>query len=58
MPMWVEDENVAYARLEVSIAEQANQHAHAEVAHKDLEDPEDDDEDPVLPECDGLSPRK
>ena len=45
MPIWVEDENVGYARQEESIAEQANQHAHAEVAHKDLEDREDHDKD-------------
>ena len=37
MPMWVEDENLGYARLEVSTAEGASQHAHAEVADEDLE---------------------
>ena len=58
MPMWVEDENVGYARLEVSTAEEASQHAHAEVVAEDLEDPEDDDEDPVLPGSDRPSPRK
>ena len=58
MPMWVEDENVGYARLEVSAAEEASQHAHAEIADEDLEDPEDDDEDPVLPRSDRRSPRK
>ena len=46
MPMWVEDENVGYARLQVSTAEEASQEAHAEVADEDLEDPEVDDEDP------------
>ena len=40
MPMWVEDKNVGYARLELSTAEEASQHAHAEVADEDLEDPE------------------
>ena len=36
MPMWVEDENVGYAHLEVSTAEEPSQHAHAEVANEDL----------------------
>ena len=58
MPMWVEDENVGYARLKVSTAEEASQHAHAEFADEDLEDPEEDDEDPVLPGSDRRSPRK
>ena len=44
MPMWVEDEHVGYARLEVSVAEEPSQHAHAEVGDEDLEDPEDDDD--------------
>ena len=48
MPMWVEDKNVGYARLEVWTAEEASQHAHAEAADEDLEDLEDDDDDPVL----------
>ena len=56
--MWVEDKNVGYARLEVSTAEEASQHTHAEVAHQDLEDPEHDDEDPVLTGSDRRSPRK
>ena len=43
MPTWVEDENVAYARLGVSTAEEPNQHADQEVADKDLEDLGDDD---------------
>ena len=58
MPMWVEDENVGYARLEVSTAKEASQHAHAEVADENLEDPGDDDEDPVLTGSDRQSPRK
>ena len=58
MPMWVEDENVWYARLEVSAAEEASQHAHAEVADKDLEDPEDNDHDPVLTGSDRRYPGK
>ena len=49
MPMWVEDENVGYAHLEVPSAEEASQKAHAEVADEDLLDPEDDDDDAVLP---------
>ena len=50
MSMWVEDENVGYAYLEVSTAEEASQNAHAEVADEDLGDPEDYDTDAVLPE--------
>ena len=48
MPMWVEDENVGYARLEVSTAEEPSQHAHEEVADEDLEDLGDDDDDPAI----------
>ena len=48
MPMWVGDENVGYARLEVSTAEEPSQHAHEEVAGEDLQDPGDDDDDPPL----------
>ena len=58
MPMWIEDENMGYARLEVSTAEEASQHAHAEIADEDLEGPEDHDADPVLPRSDRRSPRK
>ena len=58
MPMWVEGENVGYARLEVSTAEEASRHAHAEVADEDSEDPEDADEDPVLPGSDRRCPQK
>ena len=58
LPMWVEDENVGYARLEMSTAEEASQDAHAGVADEDLEDLEDVDEDPVLPRSDRLCPRK
>ena len=58
MPMWVEDENVGYARLDVSTAEEASQHANAQVADKDLEDLEDDDEDLVLTGSDRQFPRK
>ena len=58
MPMWVEDENVGYAHLEVSTAEEASQHAHAKVADDDLVDSEDDDNDAVLPGCDRRSPGK
>ena len=49
MPMWVEDENMGYAHLEVSTVEEATQHAQAESADEDLEDREDDDGDAVLP---------
>ena len=56
--MWVEDDNVGYARLEVLSSEEASKHAHAEVADEDLEDPEDDDEDSVLRGSDWRSPRK
>ena len=58
MPMWVEDEHVGYARLEVSAAEEPSQHAHAEVADEDLEDPGDDDDEPLLTGSDRRSPRK
>ena len=58
MPMWVEDEHVGYTRLEVSAAEEPSQHAHEEVADKDLEDLGDDEDEPVLPRPDRRSPRK
>ena len=58
MPMWVEDEHVGYAHLEVSTPQEASQKAHAEVGHEDLEDPEDDGDDDVLPQHDRQSPRK
>ena len=58
IPMLVEDEHVGYARLEVSAAEEPSQHAHAEVADEDLEDPEDDDDEQLLTGSDRRSPRK
>ena len=58
MPMWVEDENVGDAHLDVPSAEEASQKAHAEVADKDLLDPEDDNNDAVLPQHDWPSPWK
>ena len=58
MPLWVEDENVGYAGLEVSTAKEASQHAQAEVADVDLEDPDDDDKEQVLTGSDRRSPRK
>ena len=58
MPMWVGDENVGYVWQQVWTAGEASQHAHAEVAEEDLEDPEDDDEDLVLTGSDWRSPRK
>ena len=58
MPMWVEEENVGYAHLEDSTADEASQKAHAEVGDEDLEDPEDEDDDAVLLEHDRRSPGK
>ena len=58
MPIWVENQNVGYARLEVLKVEEASQHAHAELADEDLDDLEDDDDDPVLTGSDRPSPRK
>ena len=58
MPMWVEDENVGYARLVVWTAEEPSHHAHEEVADKDLEDLGDDDDDPPLKGSYRQSPRK
>ena len=58
VPMWVEDENVGYARLELSTAEEPSQHANAEVADEDLEDLGDADDDPPLTGSDRRSVRK
>ena len=59
MPMWVEDEHVGYTRLEVSVAaEQPSQHAHAEGRDEDVDEPEDDDHEPLLTGSDRQSPRK
>ena len=58
MPIWIEDDNVGYARLEVSTVEEPSQHAHAEVASEDLVDLGDDDDDPPLTGPDRRSPRK
>ena len=58
MPMCVEDKNVGYARIEVSVAEGPSQHAHEEVADEDLEDLSDNDNDPLLTRSDRRSPRK
>ena len=44
--------------LEVSTAEEASQKAHAEVADNGLEDPEDDDDNLLLPQQNRPSPRK
>ena len=49
---------MGYARLEVSTAEGASQHDHAQVTNEDLEDLEDNDEDPVLTGCHRRSLRK
>ena len=48
MPMWVEDEHVWYTRLEVSAAEEPSQHAHAEGGEEDVDEPGDDDDEPLL----------
>ena len=58
MQMWVEDEHVGYTRLEVSAAEEPSQHAHAELANEDLEDPGEDDDEPPPTGSDRRSPRK
>ena len=47
---------MGYAHPEVSSAEKASQKAHADVGDEDLEDPKDEDDDAVLPECDRRSP--
>ena len=47
-----------YDSLEVSTADEASQHAHAEVADEDLEDPEEEDDDPLLTGFDRRYPRK
>ena len=49
MPMWVEEEHVGYTRVEVSeAAEEPGQHAHAEGGDEDLDEPGDDDDEPLL----------
>ena len=58
MPMWVEDEHVGYTRLEVSAAEEPSQHAHAEGGDEDVDEPGDDDDEPLLTGSDRRSPRK
>ena len=58
MPMWVDDEHVGYLRLEVSAAEEPSQHAHAEGGDEDVEEPEDDEDEPLLTGSDRRSPRK
>ena len=58
MPMWVEDEHVGYTHLEVSAAEEPSQHAHAEGGEEDVDEPGDDDDEPLLTGSDPRSPRK
>ena len=58
MPMWVEDEHVGYMRLEVSAAEEPSQHAHAEGGDEDVDEPGDNDDEPLLTKSDRRSPRK
>ena len=56
--MWVEDEHVGYTHHEVSVAEEASQHAHAQGADEDVDDPGDDDDEPLQTGSDQGSPRK
>ena len=49
---------MGYAHLEVSTADKARQKAHVEVADEDLEDPEDDNDEALVPQPDRRSPRK
>ena len=59
MPMWVEDEHVGYTCLEVSAAaEEPSQHAHAEGGDQDVDEPGDDDDEPLLTGSNRRSPRK
>ena len=59
MPMWVEDEHVGYTRLQVSAAaEEPSQHAHGEGGDEDVDEPGDDDDEPLLTGSDRQSPRK
>ena len=59
MPMWVEDEQVGYTRLEVSAAaEEPSQHAPAEGGDGDVDESGDDDDEPLLTGSDPGSPRK
>ena len=58
MPMWVEDEHAGYTRLKVSAAEKASQHAHAKGADEDVDDPGDDDNEPLQTGSDQRSPQK
>ena len=59
MPMWVEDEHVGYTRLKVSAeAEELSQHAHAEGGDEDVDEPGDDDDEPLLTGSDRRSPQK
>ena len=57
--MWVGDEHVGYTRLEMSAAaEEPSQHAHAEAGDEDVDEPGDDDDEPLLTGSDRRSPRK
>ena len=59
MQMWVQDEHLGYTRLEVSAAaEEPSQHAHAEGGDEDVDEPGDDDDEPLLTGSDRRSPRK
>ena len=58
LPMWVGDENMGYAHLEVSMAEETTQHADEEFADEDLEGLGNGDDDPPLTRFDRRSPRK
>ena len=50
---------MGYTRLEVSAAaEEPSQHAHAEGGDEDVDEPGDDDDEPLLTGSDRRSPRK
>ena len=59
MPMWVGEWHVGYTCLEVSTAaEEPSQHALAEGGDEDVDEPGDDDDEPLLTGSDQRSPRK
>ena len=58
MPMWVDDEYVGYTSLELSTGEEPSQHARAEGGDEDVDEPGDNDHEPLLTGSDRRSPRK
>ena len=48
---------MGYTRPEVSAAEEPSQHAHAEGGDKDVDEPGDNDDEPLLTGSDRRSPR-